>query len=323
MQSFGNSPMVMENIDQLYAYLKGRSDGAITRAKVEEMPNDAARAACRSSRRSRWPRWRPAPAAQDDAAAAQGVARLPGPEQPAVLERQGRRHREPDRRAVRQGARPAGRPTTRFRSAWPSSATRCATSCPARTIRCDIVMGVPAGFDQVSVTKPYYRSTYALVFPQGQGPRRRDVAASDFLALDPAKLAQAAHRHLRPLAGVGVARQARAGRAGRALPDHERRPEQYPGEIIEQRPRRRQARRRDRLGPDRRLLRASACKTPELVVVPLKSEPGVQFDYQMAMGVRYGEREWKQQIEALIDKQQAADQRHPARVRRAAARARA
>ena len=35
MQSFGNSPMVMQNMNQLYAYLKGRSDGAITRAKVE------------------------------------------------------------------------------------------------------------------------------------------------------------------------------------------------------------------------------------------------------------------------------------------------
>jgi mono/diheme cytochrome c family protein len=38
MQSFGTSPVVMQNIDQLYAYLKGRSDGAITRAKVEPMP---------------------------------------------------------------------------------------------------------------------------------------------------------------------------------------------------------------------------------------------------------------------------------------------
>ena len=37
MQSFGSSPVVMNNIDQLYAYLKGRSDGAITRAKVEEI----------------------------------------------------------------------------------------------------------------------------------------------------------------------------------------------------------------------------------------------------------------------------------------------
>ncbi len=37
MQSFGTSPMVMENMNQLYAYLKGRADGAITRAKVEPM----------------------------------------------------------------------------------------------------------------------------------------------------------------------------------------------------------------------------------------------------------------------------------------------
>lgn len=37
MQSFGTSPQVMENMDHLYAYLKGRSDGAITRAKVEEI----------------------------------------------------------------------------------------------------------------------------------------------------------------------------------------------------------------------------------------------------------------------------------------------
>jgi len=38
MQSFGNSKTVMDNIDALYQYLKGRSDGAITRAKVEAMP---------------------------------------------------------------------------------------------------------------------------------------------------------------------------------------------------------------------------------------------------------------------------------------------
>lgn len=37
MQSFGSSQQVMGNIDQLYAYLKGRSDGAITRSKVEEI----------------------------------------------------------------------------------------------------------------------------------------------------------------------------------------------------------------------------------------------------------------------------------------------
>jgi mono/diheme cytochrome c family protein len=38
MQSFSTSKVVMDNMDNLYAYLKGRSDGAITRAKVEPMP---------------------------------------------------------------------------------------------------------------------------------------------------------------------------------------------------------------------------------------------------------------------------------------------
>ena len=35
MPSFKISKMVMSNIDHLYAYLKGRSDGAITKSKVE------------------------------------------------------------------------------------------------------------------------------------------------------------------------------------------------------------------------------------------------------------------------------------------------
>jgi len=35
MPSFNTSKMVMTNMDHLYAYLKGRSDGAITKSKVE------------------------------------------------------------------------------------------------------------------------------------------------------------------------------------------------------------------------------------------------------------------------------------------------
>jgi mono/diheme cytochrome c family protein len=37
MVSFATNTTVMNNIDHLYAYLKGRSDGAITRARVEEI----------------------------------------------------------------------------------------------------------------------------------------------------------------------------------------------------------------------------------------------------------------------------------------------
>jgi mono/diheme cytochrome c family protein len=37
MPSFSESPTVMEHTDDLYAYLKGRASGDITRAKVEEL----------------------------------------------------------------------------------------------------------------------------------------------------------------------------------------------------------------------------------------------------------------------------------------------
>ena len=34
---------------------------------------------------------------------------------------------------------------------------------------CDLVMGVPAGFELAATTGPYYRSTYALVYVKGKG----------------------------------------------------------------------------------------------------------------------------------------------------------
>ena len=37
MAAYKTNKIVMDNMDNLYAYLKGRSDGAITRAKVEEL----------------------------------------------------------------------------------------------------------------------------------------------------------------------------------------------------------------------------------------------------------------------------------------------
>ncbi len=35
--------------------------------------------------------------------------------------------------------------------------------------RCEIVMGVPANYDLVQTTRPYYRSTYVFVYPKGKG----------------------------------------------------------------------------------------------------------------------------------------------------------
>jgi mxaJ protein len=174
---------------------------------------------------------------------------------------------------------------------------------PGQDYPCDIVLGVPAGFDQVSVTKPYYRSTYALVFAEGKG---LDGVRSgdDFLQLDKARLGK-----LR----IGIYDRSpasewlsRHGLVERGVPYKmlNADPDQYPGEIIE----------KDLAagtidaaivwGPIAGYY-AKRVKTPALRVVPLKSEPGVRFDYEIAMGVRYGEREWKQQVEGLIQSRRA------------------
>ena len=78
-------------------------------------------------------------------------------------------------------------------------------------------------------------------------------------------------------------------------------PSQYPGEIIE---RELAAGRIDAAivwGPIGGYY-ARRVRSRELQVVPMAPEPGIKFDYAMAMGVRYGEPQWKQQIETLIEK---------------------
>jgi mxaJ protein len=174
---------------------------------------------------------------------------------------------------------------------------------PGQEYPCDIVMGVPAGYDQVSVTKPYYRSTYALVFGQGKG-LDQVKSSQDFLSLPPSTL-----KSLR----IGLYDRSPASQwlvkhqlveQGVPYPIMNADPSQYPGQIIE----------RDLVagkidaaivwGPIAGYF-AQRVKPTALTVVPLKSEPGVKFDFAMAMGVRYGEREWKQQVEGLIVSQQA------------------
>ena len=174
---------------------------------------------------------------------------------------------------------------------------------PGEDYPCDIVIGVPAGFDQVSVTKPYYRSTYALVFAKGKGLDQVS-SVEDFLRLDPAKL-----KALR----IGVYDRSPASDwlrkhdlVEQGIPYQllNADPQQYPGEIIEKDLAAGKIDAAIVWGPIAGYF-AQRVKSPALVVVPMKSERGVKFDYQMAMGVRYGEREWKQQVEGLIDAKQA------------------
>ena len=41
--------------------------------------------------------------------------------------------------------------------------------------RCDVMIGVPQGYDLVDTTKPYYRSTYVFVYPKSKGLQIRSL----------------------------------------------------------------------------------------------------------------------------------------------------
>jgi len=175
---------------------------------------------------------------------------------------------------------------------------------PGEEFRCDVVMSVPAGFDQAWVTAPYYRSTYALVFPKGKGLDGVKSGA-DLLAL-PAEV----RGRLRIGVGdkspaslwlVKHGMEAQARPYAMMSPD----PDASPGDIIVKELAQGKVDAVVAWGP---IAGYYAKRVPnvDFVVIPLASEPGVQFDYAIAMGVRYGEGEWKQTIEKLIAENRGA-----------------
>lgn len=179
---------------------------------------------------------------------------------------------------------------------------------PGEDYRCDIIMGVPAGWGQVSTTEPYYRSTYAVTFRQDgpfQGVDSGDAFLERLKALGP----KAAHR-------VGVYDKSPAARwlqdaglmdAAELYMIQSPRSDQYPGEIIEHEL---VDGRLDAVivwGPIAGYF-ARQIKQPALAVVPLKSAAGVRFDFPIAMGVRQGEPKWKARVQEQIDRNREAIQ---------------
>jgi mxaJ protein len=167
---------------------------------------------------------------------------------------------------------------------------------PGTDYRCDILMGVPSGYDQTWTTAPYYRSTYVLVFPKGKGLDAVKTGGDLFAQFADAKKKPVVGIHDRSPAGIWLVKH---GWEDQAKPymmltaD----PEQYPGEII--------AKDLAQGTIDAAIVWGPiggyfAKRMGSLTVVPLRSEPGVKFDYEMAMGVRYGDKDWKSAVEKLI-----------------------
>jgi quinoprotein dehydrogenase-associated probable ABC transporter substrate-binding protein len=174
---------------------------------------------------------------------------------------------------------------------------------PGEEYRCDLVIGVPAKWDQAATTQPYYHSTYALVYPEN-GKLSGVHSAKDLYARDPASL-----RALR----IGVFDRSPAtewlgkhGLADAGVPYRMMNadPQYYPGQIIENDLAAGKIDAAVVWGPIAGYF-AKRIAQPKMVVVPLPSEPDVKFDYQIAMGVRFGEPKWKATVERLIDENRA------------------
>jgi quinoprotein dehydrogenase-associated probable ABC transporter substrate-binding protein len=168
---------------------------------------------------------------------------------------------------------------------------------PGEDYPCDVVMSVPKGFDQVSATVPYYRSTYALVFP-AESKLASVTSIEQFLALP---------RDVLKTLRIGIYDRSPASEwlvkhdlVDQGVPYRilSADPGQYAGEIIDKEL---AAGRIDAAilwGPIAGYFVKKQQRALTMLLLP--SEKDVRFDFEIAMGVRYGEKQWKDQIEALL-----------------------
>ena len=169
--------------------------------------------------------------------------------------------------------------------------------------KCDLVIGWATGAEMAATTKPYLRSTFAMVYVKGKG-LDSITTPNDLLNLPPEQLAKLKLGAFAQSAPVDWL--VRNGLTTQIVPYQTMSgdPANYPGEIVE----------RDLIdgkidaafvwGPIAGYF-GKKVTAAEIVVVPFKPQPTYQFDYSISMGVRYGEKEWKDRIEKLIDANRA------------------
>lgn len=175
---------------------------------------------------------------------------------------------------------------------------------PGSDYRCDVVMSVPAGYDQVSATRPYYRSTYALVYARGRGLDQVKRGADLFTLPPDVRNRLRIGIHDKSPASIWLVKHGLEAQT-RPYPMMSPDPDQYPGAIIDQELAQGRIDAAIVWGPIAGFY-AKRVTNVALNVIPLESEPDVRFDYEIAMGVRFGEREWKETIEKLIAENQKA-----------------
>ncbi|MGF6504415.1 substrate-binding domain-containing protein [Paraburkholderia sp. 32] len=163
--------------------------------------------------------------------------------------------------------------------------------------RCDLIIGVPKGYEMTSTTQPYLRSTYAMVLPNR--PEFASIKTpDDLLKLPPDQLHKLRFGIFSQTPAVdwllghnlidqAVSYQVQSGD-----------PAVYPGQMIEHDLRAGNVDVVFLWGP---IAGYFAKRSGDSVrLVPFPPGPGIRFDYTISMGVRYGEKEWKDKVDQWI-----------------------
>ena len=174
---------------------------------------------------------------------------------------------------------------------------------PGENFRCDLVMGLPADYDQAATTAPYFRSSYVLVIAD-ENQTAGVNSEAEFLTLP---------RSVRDVLRIGVfirspgvrwlmqnelIEQAIPYRSLDADPDH------HPGDIIEHELVSGKIDAALVWGPVAAYY-ASKVTTKKLKVITLQSYASLPLSYGIAMGVRHEDKAWKAKVEQLLQENRA------------------
>lgn len=165
--------------------------------------------------------------------------------------------------------------------------------------KCDVVMGVPAGFDLTDTTKPYFHSTYVLLIAKGRGwDDINDSAQLATLPLERQEKLKIAMFDRGPgtewlqkngLLEQGIPYQSMTGDS-----------EHNVAMQIEKDLRNKVIDMVILWGPMASYVQSQTAKN-QYTAIPMQSVPGMKFDFSIAMGVRQSDGKRKQQLNELID----------------------
>lgn len=166
--------------------------------------------------------------------------------------------------------------------------------------QCDVVMGVPAGFDFAKTTKPYFHSTYTLLIAKNRG--WDDITEASQLASLPLQRQEALKIAMFDR-GPGTAWLQQQGLLDHGIP-YQSMTGDDKNNVAMQIEKDLKANIIDMVilwGP---MAGYIISQSPEnsYTVLPMQSTPGIKFDFSMTMAVRYGDNKRKAMLEDLIDR---------------------